>query len=250
MSTYTITFCERAENHSGMQMIGELAEEGFSFDDLNIIQAWFDDAGTETELLDLNNVSGGKGAFLLIVRNGLDYMVYDGAADRLEKQLSRLDWDKKAFMYGRVVNKHARHNLCFADFDQEPDYESKKGRVINFNDKSISMLKRIRRKLSTVLEDKCDNLVAEGNFYYDVSKCGVGYHGDAERKIVVGIRIGETIPLVYQWYKNNEKVGKRMRFKINHGDIYFMSEKASGNDWKTRKNLTIRHAAGSDKFIN
>jgi hypothetical protein len=26
-------------------------------------------------------------------------------------------------MYGRVVNKRARHNICFSDFDQEPDYE-------------------------------------------------------------------------------------------------------------------------------
>ena len=31
---------------------------------------------------------------------------------------------------------------------------------------------------------------------------------------------------------------------LNHGDIYIMSEKSVGNDWKRRKIPTLRHAAG------
>jgi len=38
----------------------------------------------------------------------------------LYEELSKLDWDSKAFMYGRVVTKHARHNLCFNDEPQDP----------------------------------------------------------------------------------------------------------------------------------
>ncbi len=34
---------------------------------------------------------------------------------------------KKAFMRGRVVNKKARWNNCYADFDQQPDYENRRG---------------------------------------------------------------------------------------------------------------------------
>jgi len=34
--TITITFCDRAENHIGMQQIGSLADTGFSLDDLLI----------------------------------------------------------------------------------------------------------------------------------------------------------------------------------------------------------------------
>ena len=37
-----------------------------------------------------------------------------------------------AFIKGRVVNKRARWNLCFADCDQEPDYENKRGRIVDF----------------------------------------------------------------------------------------------------------------------
>jgi len=38
--------------------------------------------------------------------------------------------------------------------------------------------------------------------------------------------------------------------KLEHGDIYFMSEKATGFDWKNRKIVTLRHAAGASKYIS
>ena len=149
-------------------------------------------------------------------------------------------------MYGRVVNKHARHNLCFSFESQEPDYENKKGRIVAFD--SLPLLKKVRSFFPKILKEIGVGLVAEGNHYYDVSKCGVGYHGDGERKKVIGVRLGASIPLVYQWYHNANSIGQKMRFMLNHGDIYFMSEKASGNDWKMRSIHTLRHAAGTAKF--
>jgi len=53
-------------------------------------------------------------------------------------------------MYGRVVNKHARHNLCFADYEQDPDYENKKGRVVKFED--VPLTKFVREKLKEITE--------------------------------------------------------------------------------------------------
>lgn len=32
--------------------------------------------------------------------------------------------------------------------------------------------------------------------------------------------------------------------KVNHGDIYIMSEKATGYDWKSRSKVIIVHAVG------
>ena len=51
----------------------------------------------------------------------------DYSRDNLFDELVSLEWDKKVLMYGRVVNKKARHNLCFSNFSQEADYENKKG---------------------------------------------------------------------------------------------------------------------------
>jgi len=36
---------------------------------------------------------------------------------------------------------------------------------------------------------------------------------------------------------------------LNHGDMYVMSEKATGWDWKYRSRATLRHAAGADKYL-
>ena len=43
--------------------------------------------------------------------------------------------------------------------------------------------------------------------------------------------------------------GERMIFQINGGDMYIMSEKAVGNDWKRRSIPTLRHAAGGMKYL-
>ena len=35
----TLTYCDRAENHVGMEQMGELASEGFTLEDLEVAQA-------------------------------------------------------------------------------------------------------------------------------------------------------------------------------------------------------------------
>jgi hypothetical protein len=152
-------------------------------------------------------------------------------------------------MYGRVVNKHTRHNLCFSEEHQEPNYEKGRGRVYAFDE--LPLLKKIRSKLGEFMGEKAVNLKAEGNYYYDINKCGIGFHRDTERKKVVAIRLGATIPLCYTWFYNNEQISNIIRINsIEHGDMYIMSEKATGFDWKSKTKYTLRHAAGSDKYTN
>ena len=86
------------------------------------------------------------------------------------------------------------------------------------------------------------------NYYYDISKCGIGFHGDSERKIVICTRLGATIPMHFQWFYKFKPIGERVIFNANHGDIYIMSEKTVGTDWKKSSIPTLRHAAGSAKF--
>jgi len=147
-------------------------------------------------------------------------------------------------MRGRVVNKLARWNLCYADEDQEPNYEEGKGRIINFS--SIQYINKIRESLG--IYTGYENLFAELNYYYNTKKCGIGFHGDSERKLVIGIRIGKSLRLHYQWYKSSEPVGQRCKIKLNDGDVYFMSDKAVGYDWKRPSIYTLRHATGCKKY--
>jgi hypothetical protein len=111
-------------------------------------------------------------------------------------------------------------------------------------------LNTLRKNLLFIIGEKALDLKAEGNYYYDITKCGIGYHGDSERRRVVGVRIGATLPLRYQWFYQSKSIGPFINFNLEHGDIYIMSEKAVGTDWKSSNIPTLRHAAGCDKFIN
>ncbi len=251
--TITITFGDRAENHKGMQMIGNAAIQGFSHEDLLNAKKYFESIGTTCQLINLNtylpeNVNCNENAYILVAKDGVSSLLksYNKNANDLFNEQLALDFDKKAFMYGRVVNKHARWNLCYADFSQTPDYEAGRGRVIDF--KEIPITNIIRNELKNVIPNGND-LQGEANYYYDISKCGIGAHGDAERLKVIGVRIGASLPIYYHWYQNSKKIGTKVEIKLDHGDIYIMSEKTTGNDWKSKKKPTLRHATGAAKYI-
>ena len=61
--------------------------------------------------------------------------------------------------------------------------------------------------------------------------------------------LGESRPIHWQWYFKSQPIGERIKFTINNGDMYIMSEKTSGYDWKKRNLKTLRHAAG-EKYVN
>lgn len=249
-STFTVTYGDQAENHVGMQKIGQMAAEGFSPDELREAQFRFEQIGCECELVDLAAAedvpAGAQPAAILVVRGGVAALTGCPWEDMYLEQ-SRLPYDQQAFMYGRVVNKRARYNLCFADFSQEPDYAAGRGRVVDFA--SVPLTAAVRETLPDFLGEKARALAAEGNHYYDPQKCGIGFHGDGERKKVVAVRLGAPLPLCYQWYHQGQALGGRIALELRGGDLYIMSEKASGWDWKRKKIPTLRHAAGAQKYL-
>jgi hypothetical protein len=241
-----------AENHVGMEKLGELASSGFQLDDLMKAKRWFEEEGVQCELIHLNGFLDGDviadDAYLLIARQGLSRLLdNEDGANKFYDEQDALEKDTRAFMYGRVVNKHARHNLCFGPTDQDANYEHKKGTVVSFD--RVPLLNAVRKKLPEVMGDIANDLVAEGNYYFDVKKCGIGYHGDSERRKVVGVRVGASIPLAMAWFHQKRNITEPVLFHINHGDVYFFSEKATGCDWKRSSVPTLRHAAGAKKFI-
>ncbi len=253
--TITITFSETVENHVGMQKIGEKLEKGLTVEDLHIAKKKFEKLGYKCEYLNLNKLSDDgdivkrtSEAGLLIVKNGVQALSEGEYSNEIFEELVNLDWDKKALMRGKVVNKHARWNLCFSNESQKADYENGQGTVITF--KNVHHLENIRNNIPKFFKGSIDNKIienlnAEGNYYYNSNDCYIGFHGDAERVIVIAIRLGVSIPLYYQWHLDGEERGKRIEIPLlEHGDLYAMSHKATGNDWKKRKIYTLRHAAG------
>lgn len=238
----TITWCDRAENHKGMEIIGDLRKDVgdmFTCKYLKKLHKKYEGS----ELINLKDVKFSKAyrnvemedACILVIRN------YVKNADDLLTEMKSLEWDKKALMRGRVVNKTARYNLCFSKHSSKPDYDEGKGTVVPF--RKVAELNKLKTEVNSLLPKDDVKLVAEGNYYYNIYNCNIGYHGDKEREFVIGTRFGDSFCLHYQWYHRSEEISKVVTVKLNHGDLYIMSKKATGFDWMKSSQCTLRHSA-------
>jgi len=261
-ATITFTFSESVENHVGMEKIGTSAKEGFTLSELVNACGVLKKMGSNCEIYDLGVLLTDEekdqsytSAYILVARNAVNTLLKNKNSDDLLKENLSYEWDTTIFSRKHknndkagVVNKIARHNVCYAEKYQKPDIVNGKGTIIAFKD--IPILNTIRKMLPKLLGKNAENLLAEGNKYYDVGKCGIGFHGDTERKKVIGVRVGSDMNLHYQWYKRFKPVGNRFEVILRSGDLYVMSDKAVGQDWKKSSILTLRHAAGCAKYVN
>ena len=264
----TITFGDSGENHVGNQMIGQKVDvgQGFTYDDFVAARDRAQKMGFNAEIIDLrdlirnlintNGIAPGKviqPAYIILIKDA----VSKKDADAVFGEMNTFEWDTKYWDTRRkkVLNKHARSNVCFDSFSQEPDYENGKGTIIPFD--KLPKLKAVKKLIADIFGDKAKEMIGEGNRYNDRTKNGIGYHGDAERLKVVALRVNEadvngetgTMPICWNWFYQSKPVGENFRLEIPHGCIYAMSEYATGFNWKYRSKYTLRHAAGGKKYI-
>lgn len=139
--------------------------------------------------------------------------------------MKKIEWDRKYYdrKRKRVLNKHARANLVFVDgYEQEPDYDNGKGRVVDskklktLNSIKISLIKHIEKGLkSGGSNTKSINYICEGNRYFDLKKCGIGYHGDKERTRVICLSIGSNnYPIRWLWFYKSKPVTNFKEVKL------------------------------------
>jgi alkylated DNA repair dioxygenase AlkB len=253
MERYAITFGEAAIVHIGSAEIGKMKKEGFTVKELLEIQSKFD---TGAEFIDLSSKLPKKlrkdnMAGVLVIRDGLNKIFNrKKAADKFLNEQKEISYDKKYYCTRtkKTKNKQARYNIVFGDENIQASEDYKTFTIKSFND--LKYLRKLRKKLGKVLGVKAKKLNAEGNFYYS-DKSGIGFHGDAERKIVVCLSLGDPTTLRYCWREsgNSQLYGKPIDIEINHGDIYIMSEKATGFDWRSRSKTRLVHAAGNKKYL-
>ena len=253
-----ITLGEQSENHVGMVKYGNgLSEKGYSVEELEKMKRKFEEKGCVCELIFLNDLlkegECEEKAYVLVIRNCVDVILGKGKSKKLMEDLVNLNWDNKYWdtRRSKVLNKRARFNLCFGDESKEADLENGIGTFVGFD--KVELLGKVKKDMEEICGEK--RLECEGNFYYDAKKCGIGFHGDGERKKVVGISLcsSDVIREInWIWYKNSERVSERQRVKLYNGDCYVMCEKSSGFDWKKKSILTLRHAAGveGNKYLN
>jgi hypothetical protein len=257
----TLTFGDAAENHKGMEQVGKKLPpgNGFNLADLEEMSEIMKKRNVECKLICLTDalkdhpdVPNKTDAYVLVMKGAATTLVNENGKNfnqiDLFNEQTKLAYDKKAFMYGQVRNKNARWNLCFDEKDRSSAYEEGKGTIIGYN--KVPIMKELREKFSTLFGKKAEDLKVESNYYYDTDKCGIGWHGDSERVKVIAIRLGySSMPIYFQWFYQLKPVGERIKIPLDPGDIYVMSEKAVGADWKKRLIPTLRHATGATSFL-
>lgn len=247
-----ITLGEQSENHVGMEKYGNgLAANGYSYNDLLIFKDKFEKLNCTCELLHMNDplkfAQRSKKVGVLIIRNAVNTICnIPQLSDRILTELTDKTWDKQYFDTRRqkVLNKRARWNVCIKNDAKPADYENRQGTVLSYNE--VPNLGLWKKTMEEIINEP-NELECEGNMYYDAKKCGIGFHGDAERKKVVAASFCSkdvVREIRWQWYIDSLRVGQPVVVKLYNGDCYIMSEKATGFDWKRRNIFTLRHAAG------
>ena len=255
-TTWSLTIGNGGENHTGMEFLGKRRKkgEGWTIDRLlgakDVLENIF---GKKVEVFNLNELclenveipekQRPKDAYLMVVRNFLTKEVHEN----FKKELSSYEWDRKYFDTRRqkVLNKHARANVCYGKTGRAADYENKKGTIIGFDQSPL--VEHLLKEVHILMED--ENLIVEGNQYDDANKNGIGPHGDTERVVVACLRVGASMPMKFGMFNNSLMKGKSFQTIINGGDLYFMSEEAVGAEWKHSSKWTWRHAAGAPKYL-
>lgn len=241
-------------------MEGTPSESPVTVNDLVSMKDTYERMGGNAELFDLRDVlmrsadasslpPTVRKSAVLVMRGFADRILGPDAMAKIEHELESMKLnnlvDSKALMRKSVKNKHARHNNVIADFVQKPDIAAGKGTVVHFKD--YPALDSMRKAAATWMKQE-NPLVGEQNRYFDVKDCGIGWHGDAERNIVWGLRVGKAtreMPLMFNAWYQKKSIGHKTVIHFESGDVYVMSQHAVGKDWMSRSRVTWRHAAGS-----
>ena len=223
--------------------------EGFTPTELHDIKALLCSTyGVRADVYELNEALAGSTngadlvenrAALLVVRGGLDALMEDGS-----RIADSLLCEQRRCVYKTQHDNRTRDQL-----------KKRRSRDVHHFDAAdlsgnFPHLSRFRDALPKWLGEKARNLAPKANRYHAIDG-GIGFHGDVERNRVVCLTLGASMVLRYKWLAPADEIGPlgMMDIRLFHGDIYVMSEKATGYDWHNEAVLRVVHAAGSRKYI-
>lgn len=187
---------------------------------------------------------------------------FDAQADALNKH----EWSRRHVRdathpkgeHDGVVRLRLRWHMYIGDRAKTADYPGDQATVVAFD--QMPLAKRWREFVTKTLREfvtktlrgngvACPDLTSCTNINYVDGRngTGIGWHGDAERTIIVTLRLhagSVASPLKFNWMRHGCPVGSPVALTLDHGDAYIMSKKATGNDFRDTSVLTLQHASG------
>jgi len=251
---YALTLGEQSEVHVGCPIYGNgLVEHGFTVEELRKVGASFGDQAQLVILSDALPEShrSGNDAAVLIIKGGVDtLMKRTGYAKDMFVEQQGVEYDAWYFDRRRQkkLRKIARHNAVFGAAHVAHSEDYKQSTVIAYDE--VPLFQAFRAKLPEVFGEKARDLESEGNHYY-CAKAGIGYHGDAERRIVICASLGSSTVLHMYWRLpgSSNPGSKLFQFELEEGDVYVFSDKATGHDWRSSSKCRLVHGAGAAKYV-
>ena len=201
------------------------------------------DAGVDASIVELTphcTVPNASDACALVVRN-----FQPEFCNKLLETFKTTKFDSFTKMYGKVCDAHSRHIVYFDETAVAPSREDCQHTVLAWGDQPqlAGILDWMRSTLGN-----CDDItIGCGLKYPDIDRCGISWHGDAERKKTALVRLGpnsERHPLHFAWFHKHDRVSEVVSIHLSHGDMVLYSDKAMGYDWKKSSIPTVRHATG------
>ena len=255
---YSMVFCDCAFSQPGghSKTNGVMAEEGFSADKLRRVCASLNEIGIRARIVDLRADAESKGApastlermdeaVVLVIHDGANALTKDPQmANKMLKEHQGLAYDTTTLMYKKVCVARSRRNLYFAEEARPGDMANGQNTVVAWPTvpANVQCLRALTELLGTT-----DVNTAVANYYPDPRKCGIGWHGDAERRQTIMVRLGSGSnrrPIHFMWCEKANKIVSPVTIPLQHGDVMVPCAKAVGTDYKTMSVPTVRHATG------
>lgn len=183
-------------------------------------------------------------AYVLVWRN---YLNRQDATDLYKEQVA-LPWDTKYYDWKRnkVLHQHSRKNLRFGEDEQKPEYENGKETIIPF--RSVPCLQTLRNRINKTFDRGIYDMNIQSHRFYDPEYTGIGWHGNEGMCKQIGLCLGINTTMKFRWWYDWHSFGKTVEIPLQNGDLYIVSKKAVGSDWRKRKIATLRNSIGSEKF--
>jgi hypothetical protein len=253
-----MVYCDCAFSQPGGKSVplGKIAKRGFSSDQLRKLCASLTSQGIGASIVDLRAEAVARGApaswvermdeaVVLVIRDGANVLTDDPEmADKMLREHEGLEYDKTTVMYRKVCVARSRRNLHFADEGRPEDMANGRNTVVAWT--SVPANARCHRVLTELL-GTTDVTSAVANHYPDPAKCGIGWHGDAERRQTIMVRLGagsNTRPIHFLWCGDGAKIASPITIDLQHGDVMVPCAKAVGTDYHQKRVPTVRHGTG------
>jgi hypothetical protein len=240
----TLSFARGARGHLKTSSVPE-AFTGVKLPDLERIAGVLEARGVECAITEMSHA--GEAAYLLHAKHA-----FDPAA--AEAELQTIQFPTQDLSRGSVVNLKKRLNAQVADYSQEADLVARTQKVVHWD--TLPACRAIRDYLKELSQEavlNCDVVVyptaeeAKDGDLRPVQRCGIGWHGDRERALIAGVRLGrktKAFPLKFCFFHDWAPVSQVWTFEFEPGDLYIPCAKATGFDAGRPSVVSLKHAAG------